>query len=56
MNKKKLFPLIALLCIVAAIVMYLIGKESSQLSEVHDYFWIPLLLSAVFLFIATRVK
>ncbi len=56
MNKKKLFTLIALLCIIAAIVMYLVGKGSSHLSELHDYFWIPLLLGAVFLFTATRVK
>ena len=51
-----MFTLIALLFIVVAIVMYMVGENNSNLSELHDYFWIPLLLSAVFLFTATRVK
>lgn len=56
MNRKKLYTLLALLCIVAAIIMYLVGKESSHLSELYDYFWLPLPLGAVFLLLASRTK
>jgi len=56
MNKKKLYSLIALLCMVAAMVMYMTGKNKSELTVLYDFFWIPLLLGAVFLFTASRVK
>lgn len=32
-----------LVCFVAAIAMYLIGSNSSHLSELKDYFWVPLI-------------
>lgn len=53
MRKKKMFSVIALLCILAALLMYFTGKTGNGL---HDFFWIPLVLSAVFLFGATRVN
>ncbi len=53
MNKKKTYSFIALMCIVIALMMYLILKKENGL---HDFFWIPLVLGAVFLFAATRVK
>ena len=53
MNRKKMYSLIALTSITVSIIMYLILKKENGL---HDFFWIPLVLSAVFLFTATRVK
>lgn len=53
MNRKKWFSLIALICIVIAFIMYLNDKSGAAL---HDFFWIPLVLGAVFLFTATRLK
>jgi hypothetical protein len=53
MNKKKVYSFIALLCIVIALMMYLILEKENGL---HDFFWIPLVLGAVFLFAAKRVK
>lgn len=53
MNKKKSYSLIALFCIVIALVIYLTTKKENGL---HDFFWMPLLLSAVFLFVSSRVK
>ncbi len=51
MNKKPVFGVIGLLAIIAAIVMYRMGRTSSHLSELKDYWWIPLPL-AVICFIA----
>lgn len=56
MNKKKRYSLLALLCIVAALIMYTVGKNSSHLSELYDYFWLPLPLGAIFLLLASRAK
>jgi hypothetical protein len=56
MNRKKLYSLLALLCIAAALVMYTVGKNSSHLTELYDYFWLPLPLGAIFLLLASRVK
>ncbi len=53
MNKKKWVLLIALFFIAVALIMFSVrGKENTLL----DYFWGPLVLSAVFLFAATRIK
>lgn len=56
MNKKRIYSLLALLCIAAAIIMYMVGKNSSHLSELYDYFWLPLPLGAIFLLLASRSK
>lgn len=56
MNKKKTYTLLALVCIAAALTMYMVGKNSSHLSELYDYFWLPLPLGAIFLLLASRTK
>jgi hypothetical protein len=38
MNKKSIIYVLALLCIVDAVALYMIGKNSSHLSELKD-FW-----------------
>jgi len=54
MNKKSLFYILGVLCLVAAAAMYFIGKESSHLSELKDFWWIPLPLGLLALFLANR--
>ncbi len=54
MNKKSLFYILGVLCLVAAAAMYFIGKNSSHLSELSDFWWIPLPLGALALLIANR--
>lgn len=54
MNKKSLFYILGVLCIIASIAMYLIGKGSSHLSELSDFWWIPLPLGALALLLANR--
>jgi hypothetical protein len=47
MNKKKLFLGIGGLCVIASIGMYVVGSDSSHLSELVDFFWVPLPLGVV---------
>jgi hypothetical protein len=54
MNKKSLFYLLGVLCIAASAAMYFIGKNSSHLSELKDFWWMPLPLAALALLIANR--
>ncbi len=56
MNKKNLFGILGVLCIIASIAMYMIGKNSSHLSELKDFWWMPLPLGAIALLIAAKTK
>lgn len=56
MNRKMLFYVIGVLCIVASILMYTVGKNSSHLSELYDFWWIPLPLAALSLLVANRKR
>ena len=54
MNKKSLFYILGVVCVIASIAMYMIGKNSSHLSELKDFWWIPLPLGAIALLIANK--
>jgi len=56
MNKKNLFFTLGIICIIASFIMYMVGKDSSHLSELKDFYWIPLPLAAIFLLAATMAK
>ena len=56
MSKKTIFGVLGVLCIAAAIAMYMIGKDSSRLSELKDFWWMPLPLGAILLLLASRTK
>ena len=56
MTKKSLFFIVGALCVAAAIAMYLIGNNSSHLSELKDFWWIPLPLGALALIGASKSK
>lgn len=45
--KKTVFLVIGFLALAASITMYMLGKNSSHLSELYDLFWLPLPLAAV---------
>ncbi len=57
MNKKVVFGVIGILAVIASIVMYRMGKNSSHLSELKDFWWYPLPLAVIcFLVTATPGK
>jgi len=56
MTKKNLFVTLGVIALIASIAMYMIGKDSSHLSELKDFFWIPLPLAAIFLLAASMSK
>jgi hypothetical protein len=41
MNDKFL-NIISILCVVASVGMYVVGSNSGHLSELQDFFWVPL--------------
>ena len=56
MNKKVVFGILGVLCLVASIAMYMVGKNSSHLSELKDFWWMPLPLAAILLLLAAKSK
>ncbi|HMK03858.1 MAG TPA: hypothetical protein VK489_06695 [Ferruginibacter sp.] len=54
MNKKNTYAILAVLSLVAAIVMYMAGKNSANLTELQEYWWMPLPLAAIFLLLSSR--
>ena len=56
MNRKKTFTFLGVLCVVASVVMYLVGNDSSHLSELKDFFWIPLPLAGIFFLVSSPPK
>lgn len=54
MSKKKVFYLLGALCIAASFTMYYLGKNSGNLTELRDFWWIPLPLAALLLLIANK--
>lgn len=53
---KAFLIILAILCIGAAIAMYVIGNDSSNLSELKDFWYIPLPLGVFALIGAFRKK
>ena len=57
MNKKIFFGIVGLLAVIASIVMYRRGKNSSHLSELKNFWWYPLPLAVIcFLIAGTKKK
>ena len=53
MNKTFLF-ILAGICIAAAVAMYIIGNDSSHLSELKDFWYVPLPLGLLAILGALR--
>jgi hypothetical protein len=54
MNKKSLFYILGVLCLVASAAMYFIGSKNDHLTELKQFWWIPLPLGALALLMANR--
>jgi hypothetical protein len=53
---KILLIIVSTLAFSSSIAMYIIGKDSSHLSELYDLFWIPLPLGVLALLGALKTK
>lgn len=53
---KKLEPILAALCLLASLVMFLVGNSSSHASELKYFFWMPLPLAIIFFLIGKSKK
>lgn len=52
MNKKTVLGVIGVLAVIASIVMNRMGKNSSHLSELKDFWWYPLPLAVICFLVA----
>ncbi len=53
---KKLLINVALVCVAAAVGMFLIGSNDSKLTELKDFFWAPLPLAFIAGSMAARAE
>jgi hypothetical protein len=53
---KRVLSIIGLLAVVASIVMYMVGKDSSHLSELKDFWWAPLPIALICFLAASKKK
>jgi hypothetical protein len=53
MNKKQL-NIIARLAFIIAFGMFLVGSNSSHMSELKDFFWVPIPIAIIALFAAMK--
>lgn len=56
MNKKAVLNLIGVLAVIASIAMYMVGKDSSHLSELKEFWWAPLPLALICFLVAGMGK
>jgi hypothetical protein len=56
MNKKTIFGTIGVLAVIASIGMYIVGGNSSHLTELREFWWAPLIVAAICLAIAGTSK
>jgi len=54
MKNKKLLTGLGVLCFAAAAAMYFIGSSNGHLTELKDFWWVPLPLGALLLAIGMR--
>jgi len=52
--KKTMFFIFAALTFIASIVMYYVGSNSANLSELLDFYWVPLPLGLILLLVAIK--
>jgi len=56
MNKKTVFITLGVLCLIASVAMYVIGGNNANLTELKEFWWIPLPLAAISLLLAVTAK
>lgn len=52
MNKKTVFMILGILALAVSAIMYVVGSNSSHLTELKDFWWVPLPLGVICLFVA----
>jgi hypothetical protein len=52
----NLYRILAGLCVIASITMYQIGSTSTHLSELKDFYLVPLPLGVLLFFLSTRTS
>lgn len=55
-NQKKIFHIIGVLSVLAAVVMFGVGSSNPNLTELVDFFWIPLVLGVVSFLVSGQSK
>jgi hypothetical protein len=53
MNKKTL-SVLSVLCFSAAVGMFVVGSENSRLTELKDFFWVPIAPAIIFGLLAKK--
>jgi len=53
---KVVSVILSILCFVASFVMYKIGSTSSHLTELLDFFWMPLPLGIILMLLGIKAN
>ncbi len=53
---NKLFSSLAALCFLVAFVMFSVGNTNSHLTELKDFFWVPIPLGVILGILAFKKK
>jgi hypothetical protein len=51
---KKVLSAIGILALIASLAMYMVGKNSANLSELKDYWWAPLPVALICFLVASK--
>ena len=47
---------LGIIALAAAVIMYIVGSGSSHMSELKDFFWVPIPLGVILLLIGMKKK
>lgn len=53
-NPKQVFSIIGALALAASAIMFVVGSNDSALTELKDFFWVPLILASVSFMVANK--
>lgn len=56
MDKKKVFGILGALALLASALMYAVGNNSSHLSELKDFWWMPAIPGLLLIILAGASK
>jgi hypothetical protein len=53
---KNIYLTAGFICIMASVVMFMVGSSNSHLTELVDFFWVPLPLGVVLFMVGAQQK
>ena len=56
MKSAKTLQILASICFIASLGMYVVGSNSGHLTELKDFFWAPLPLGVIFQVMAMKTN